>query len=153
MENIPDVVLSVYTSILQQLVHTKVYRVKKQKEQDLDLMCTLCHSAEKTVPHLLCGCSAIAQTLNKARHERMLRPIYSPLLSVYNMENDDSKAWYEQAVPKASTENGEAEILWDTPTYREKAPENGANKPDMTIFDMKNMQGGRNGMQYRTDQR
>ena len=83
----------------------------------------------------------------------MLRPIYSPLLSVYNMENDDSKAQYEHAVPKASTENGEAEILWDTPTYREKAPENGANKPDMTIFDMKNMQGGRNGMQYRTDQR
>ena len=26
----------------------------------------------------------------------------------------------------------------DTPKYREKAPENGANKPDMTIFDMKN---------------
>lgn len=35
--NIPDVVLSVYTSILQQLVHTKVYRVKKPKDQDLDV--------------------------------------------------------------------------------------------------------------------
>ena len=29
-------------------------------------------------------------------------------------------------------------ILWDTPICREKAPENGANKPDMTIFDTKN---------------
>jgi len=82
-KNIPDVVLRVYTSILQQLLHTKVYRVKKRKEQDL--MCTLCHSAEKTVPHLLCGCSAIAQTINKARHDSMLRPIYYLLLSVYNM--------------------------------------------------------------------
>ena len=54
------------------------------------------------------------------------------------MENDDSKAWYEQAIPKRSTENDEAKILWDTPIYKDKAPENGANKPDMTIFDKQN---------------
>ena len=52
------------------------------------------------------------------------------------MENDDSKAWYKQAIPKSSTENEEAKILSDTPIYREKAPENGVNKQDMTIFDM-----------------
>ena len=80
-------------------------------------------------PHLLCGCSAIDQTIYKARHDRMLRPIYHLLLSVHNMENDDSKAWYKQAIPKASTDK-EAKILLDTPIYREKAP--------MTIFDMKN---------------
>ena len=93
-KNIPDVVyvLSVQTSILQQLVPTKVYRVKKQKEQGSDLACTLCHTAEETVSHLLWSCSAIAQTINKARHDRMLRPIYHLLLSLYNMENDDSKA-------------------------------------------------------------
>ena len=137
-KNTPDVVLSVHTSILQQLVPTKVYRVKKQKEQGLDLVCTLCHSEEETLPHLLCGCSAIAQTIYKARHDRILRPIYHLLLSVYDMENDDSKAWYKQAIPKASKENDEAKILWDTPIYIDKAPENGANKPDMTIFDKKN---------------
>ena len=54
------------------------------------------------------------------------------------MENDDSKAWYKQAIPKSSTENEEAKILSDTPIYREKAPENGVNKQDITIFDMKN---------------
>ena len=52
-KNIPDVILSVHTSNLQQLVPTKVYRVKKQKEQGLDLMCALCDSAEETVLHLL----------------------------------------------------------------------------------------------------
>ena len=137
-KNIPDVVLSVHTSIIQQLVPTKVYRVKQQKEQGLDLMCTLCHSAEETVPFLLCGCSAIAQTICKVTHDRMLRPIYHLLSSVYNMENDDPKAWYKQAIPKASSENDEAKILWDTPIYIDKAPENGANEPDMTIFDKKN---------------
>ena len=68
----------------------------------------------------------------------MLRLIYHLLFSLYNMENDDSKAWYKQAIPKASTENDEAKILWDTPIYIDKAPENGANKPDVTIFDKKN---------------
>ena len=47
-KKIPDVVVCVYTSILQQLVPTKVYWVKKQKEQGLDLMWALCHSAEET---------------------------------------------------------------------------------------------------------
>ena len=62
--------------VLQQLVPTKVYRVlKNQKEQGLDLMCALCHSAEETVPYLLCGCSAIAETIYKAKHDKMWRPI------------------------------------------------------------------------------
>ena len=81
-KNVPDFVLSVYTSILQQLVATKVYREKKHKEQGLNLMCTLCHSAEETVPHLLRGCSAIAQTIYKARHDRMLRAISVPPLII-----------------------------------------------------------------------
>ena len=83
MKNIHEIVLSVHMSILQQLVPTKVYRVKQQKEQVLDLMCALCHSAEETVPHLLCGCSAIVQTIYKVRHDRMLRPIYHLLLTVH----------------------------------------------------------------------
>ena len=127
-KNIPDVVLSVYTSILQRLVPTQVYR-----RQGFDLICTICQSTEETVPHLLRGYSAIAQTIFKARYDRMLRPIFHLLLSVHNIENDDSKA-----IPEGSTEHDEARILWDTPIYRKKAPENGANIPDMTIFHLKN---------------
>ena len=80
-------------------------------------MCTLCHSAEETVPRLLCGFSAIAQTIYKARQIKIetLKLIYHLLLSVYHIENDDSKGWYKQAIPKVSTENEEAKILWDTP--------------------------------------
>lgn len=46
----PDVVLSVHTSIIQQLVPTKVYRVKKQKEQGLDL-CAHCATVQKNQSH------------------------------------------------------------------------------------------------------
>ena len=138
-KNIPDVVLSVHTSILQQLVPTKVYRVKKLQERGSDLICTLCQSAEETIPHLLCGCSAMAQSIYKSRHDRMLRPVYHFLLSLYNISpNDETKAWYKQAIPKTSIENNQAKILWDTPIYIDKAPENGANRPDITIYDRKN---------------
>lgn len=114
-KNIPDVVLSVHTSIPQwQLVPKKEYRVKKQQERGLDLTC---HNTEETIPHLLCGCSAMAQTIYKSRHDKMLRPIYHFLLSLYNMENDDSKAWCKQAIPKRSIENDQATILWDTAIY------------------------------------
>ena len=54
------------------------------------------------------------------------------------MENEDSKVWYKKAIPKARTENDKAKILWNTHIYRDKAPENRANIPDMTIFDKKN---------------
>ena len=60
-KNIPDFVLSVHTSILQQLIPTKVYQVKKQNEQGLDLMCAMCHSVEETVQF----CSVAALLLPK----------------------------------------------------------------------------------------
>ena len=41
-------------------------------------------------------------------------------------------------IPKVSTENDEAKILWGTPEYIDKATENELNKPDMTIFEQKN---------------
>ena len=69
----------------------------------------------------------------------MLRPIYHFLLSLYSVENDhDSKAWYKQAIPKSNIENDQAKTIYDTAIYIDKAPENGANKQDMTIYNTKN---------------
>ena len=86
-KKIPDVVVCVYTSILQQLVPTKVYWVKKQKEQGLDLMWALCHSAEETT-HIY----YIDAPLLPKQSTRRDTIYYHVFLSVYNMENDDSKA-------------------------------------------------------------
>ena len=94
---IPDVVYSIYSSILQQLLTTKVYRRKKLKDGKRDLICRLCHQKEETVPHLLCSCSAIALSLHKASHDRMLRPVYHQMLSSYGFVTDqDSTPWYKQ---------------------------------------------------------
>ena len=86
-KNIPDIVMSVDTSIRQQLLNTKIYRSQKLHEQVDDLSCRLCFKDQETVSHVLCGCSHIAQSLYKARHDIMLRPVYHALLERYNLKN------------------------------------------------------------------
>ena len=59
-KNIPDVVLSVHTSILQQLVPAKVYRVKKQKKTRLRFSVHTVPQCRRNRPtsimRLLCYC-------------------------------------------------------------------------------------------------
>ena len=62
-KNMPDIVLSVDTSIRQQLMNTKVYRKTKLQENVDETNDRLCSDGQETVPHILCGCSRIAQTL------------------------------------------------------------------------------------------
>ena len=75
-KSIPDIALSTYESIRQQLLPTKAYSKYKLKMELANTACSLCRQVGETVAHLLCSCAAIAQTLYKARHDGMLRPVY-----------------------------------------------------------------------------
>ena len=79
-KNIPDMVLLVDTSIRQQLMNTKVYRKNKLRESVDETNCRLCSNDQETVPHILCSCSRISQTLYKERHDQMPRPLYHSIL-------------------------------------------------------------------------
>ena len=107
-KNIRDIVMSIDTSIRQQLPNTK-----KLHEQVEELSRRLC-SENRTVSHVLCGCSHIAQSLYKTRHDKMLRPVYHALLAKYGFdESDYSSPWHMQSHPQPRKENREAKILWD----------------------------------------
>ena len=134
-KNIPDTVISIYVNISQQLLPTKIYKANKLKETQHDLKCRLCGINNKTVPHLMCSCSEIAQSLYKSRHDKMLRPVYHQVLHKYSFESEVSKPWYQQEMPKPAKENKRAKVFWDIPIYVDKAPENGANRPDMVMLD------------------
>ena len=93
--NIPDTVISIYVNIPQQLLPTKIYKAKKLNETQHDLKCRLCGINNETVPHFMCSCLEIAQSLYKSRHDKMLRPVYHHVLHKYSFENEVSKPWYQ----------------------------------------------------------
>ena len=95
----------------------------------------MCGTATESTTHVLCACPKIAQSLKKARHDRSLRPIYHHVLEKYNFrESDNEKPWYHERPPSAVMENENANILCDVPFQLQKAPENGANKIDMAVY-------------------
>ena len=85
-------------------------------------------------------CCVLAQRLHKVsikqdRHDWSLRPIYHRLLEKYNFqESDNEKPWYQLRPPSAVMEYENTKILWDVPFQLQKAPENGANKIDMSVY-------------------
>ena len=104
-----------------------------------ELSCRLCTEKQETVSHVLCGCSHIAWSLYKTRHDKMLRPVSHALLEKYGFnESDYPSPWYMQSHPQPSKKKNVAKILWDIPWQLEKCPKNGANKPDISILDRKN---------------
>ena len=98
----------------------------------------MCGNATESTIHVMCACPKIAQSLYKARHDRLLRPICHCLLEKYNFQqSENEKPWYQQRPPSAVMENENAKIIWNVPFQPQKAPENGANNIDMAVYDKK----------------
>ena len=137
--NVPDLVFSVNQAIRQQLVNTKTYQKAKLKYQIENITCRMCNVEQETVPHIMCGCSSIAQSIYKSRHDKMLRPLYHFILNKYGFEESEvNKPWYQQSLPQPVMENQKAKIYWDIHHYVTNCPSNNANKPDIAIFDKEN---------------
>ena len=126
--NIPRVVYSLQTSIVQQLVTTKIYNVKKLQKGGEYLMCSFCRAKEETVLQITRSCSAIAQSMFKALHDRILRAVYHSILQTVGLCNqgDQTTPWYKEQQPKGCAENQDVKVLWDIPIYQDVPPRNAA---------------------------
>ena len=99
----------------------------------------MCNVEQETVPHIMCGCSSIAQRIYKSRHGKMLRPLCHFTLNKYGFEESEvNKPWYQQSLLQPVMENQKAKICWDIHHYVTNCPSNNANKPDTAIFDKEN---------------
>ena len=66
----------------------------------------------------------------------MLRPIYQYLLHKYGyQESDNSKPWYQQKQPQSVLENTASKVQWNVPFHLKRAPSNGDNRIDMSVWD------------------
>ena len=134
-KNIPDIVFSINDNIREQLVNTRTYQ-KYKIGQQIDDICRIGHSSKESTTHILTSCTPIAQSLYKARHDKMLRPIYYRLLEKYDLLNQQELLpWYRQPPPLATVENSRAKIFWDIQHLLSTCPEEGANKPDIIVLD------------------
>ena len=109
-QNIPDIVLSIDTSIRQQLLPIATYKKYKLHQQVEEMKCRICGQKQETVFHIMCLCSTIAQSLHTSWHDKMLRSFYHYLLHLYDFENDHSKPWYERQPPSAVIANDKANV-------------------------------------------
>ena len=134
--NVPDLVFSINQAIRQQLVNTKTYQKAKLKYQIENITCRMCNVEQETVPHIMCGCSSIAQSIYKSRHNKMLRLLYHFTLNKYGFEESEvNKPWYQQSLLQPVIENQKVKIYWDIHQYVTNCPSNNANKPDIAVFD------------------
>ena len=130
-KNIPDYIETTHIEIMQQLLPTYVYQKERLNKQDLPIVCWACNSSEKNLYHVMCNCSRLAQDLYKSRHDGLLVHLHRAILDKNGIPLDNSKF----SKPEPCTEKENVKILWYTPLHLPYAPNNGANKPDITEID------------------
>ena len=83
--------------LYQQLLSTKLYTGKKIKTTNHpDYTCDMCGKCQESNPHVLAGCSAIAQTKYLERHNSVLRILFFEILSKHNLLPREEYAWYKR---------------------------------------------------------
>ena len=68
----PSNTIAVVQELYQQLLPTKLYHHKKTGiNTSPDVLCRMCEKCPESVPHILSGCSTLAQTKYLARHAQL----------------------------------------------------------------------------------
>ena len=84
----------------------------------------------KSVSHIVCKCSALAQREYKGRHDGLAKAVHQCLRRKYGLEVTDK--WYEH-VPGKVRESEKVKILWDFRTQTDHQLEH--NRPDVVEVD------------------
>ena len=97
-----------------------------------DSKCRLCKEKEETVDHLISGCSKIAQTDYKQRHDKVATMLHWNLCK--NRKLPAAEKWWQHK-PEKIVQDGEKKILWDFRIQTDRHLEH--NTPDIVVVDKK----------------
>ena len=115
------------------MLPTKVYYSRKIGSTIYDnLWCRMCTKELESVPHVLAGCSALAQTKYMSRHNSALKILFFEIPRECGLI-DKIPPWCSQVVPKPLYENENHKAFWDVTVYAENA-EVCANRIDAQII-------------------
>jgi hypothetical protein len=99
-------------------------------KSNVDPKCRWCAATNETVQHLVSGCSVLASSEYKARHNKAASIIHWRLCKKYGV--DVHKNWYRH-VPLPVIENEKVKILWDVNIYTDRVIQ--ARRPDIVVVD------------------
>ena len=118
----------------QQPIPTKIYQQYKTKtSNNIDVKCCMCGKTMESVPHVLSGCSVLAQSKYKTRHDAALKALFFDLLCNMGLiESAPSCCLPETTKPEYKNEPTSA--FWDVPVYAEKT-EVRTNRIDVRVVD------------------
>ena len=120
--------------LYQQLLPTKIYQqYKKKTSNNIDVKFRMCGKAMESVPHVLSGCSALAQSKCKTSHDAAFSVLFFDLLCDMGLI-ESAPSWCSPETPKPEYKNDRASAFWDVPVYAEKT-EVRANRIDARVVD------------------
>ena len=86
------------------------YIKSKIHGQNISPKCRLCGDKDETIDHIVSGCSKLAQSEYKKRHDKVASAVHWSMCKNYNIPCSDK--WYTHQADKVA-ENDEVKILWD----------------------------------------
>jgi len=126
------VAVSTLFAIQEQAIPTRVIKKRIWKNNILSSeYCRMCDKSLETVSHVISGCTVLANTYYKARHDNMLKVIYYYLLFKLGFE-EKWHAWYEVNFIEPVKSNEVCSIYWDYPLQTNNYQK--FNKPDIVII-------------------
>ena len=85
--------------LYEQLLPTKVYTTQKTKTTLGDASCRLCGNEAETLPHILSGCSTLAQSKYLDRHNAALKILFFEKCEDLKLV-ESVPPWYSPLKPK-----------------------------------------------------
>ena len=97
-----------------------------------DSLCRVPRKVDKSMDHIVSGCSKLAQNEYKRRHDNLAKIVHSKLARKCNFEAGGK--WYEHE-PESVLENDYCNILWDFFIQTDHVIE--VRRPDLVVVDKK----------------
>ena len=114
-----------------QSIRTDLVKVKIDKSKG-DSFLRVCRKEDKSIDHIVSGCSKLAQKEYKKRHDNLGKIVHWKLARKCNFEAGDK--WYEHE-PESVLENEDYKILWDFSIQTDHVIE--TRGPDLDVNDKK----------------
>ena len=119
-------------AIQEQVMPTRVIKKRIWRNSDVETeKCRLCNNALETISHIVNGCTVLAATLYKERHDNVLRGIYYYLLHT-NGFTEEWYPWYNLQYVEVVKENDICIITWDKEMQTNHYTK--YNKPDIIVI-------------------